>query len=804
MRNLGFPLLMRRAALCATLLIAAASISCVRAQGINSSGTDFWVGFFPNQDATGSNQLVELFLASTAADTALVTYDGKTTAWPLSANSVATIDLNARGITDIPEQPLDRSVHVQSHSPITVYGFYDVYGQGNGGSPDGFLGLPTNSLGTEYYTLNYTEYRNFAGTEHSQFLIIAPYDSTIVTITSKSHTLGSNGMLSHTPGQTWSVTLMKGQSYLVQSSGFFSGVDDLTGSHVVSSKPVALMTGHQMADIPLPQPSADYLIEMEPSCDKWGTEYFEMPLAGRTICGDYMRIVSAEDGNIITANGSIIDTLNRGEWTDIDTVTQPQVYGSLNGRRFLVGEYAYSNHYLGDTAEIDPFFILLTGREAFEHTIVFRTPDPAQGPSYKNYLTILAPPNEMSQISINGQAATSYPSAGSATFPGSPIGALRILLPDGSRSYIATSKNLFGMYQYGISSYEGYGWPAGLSLGTHSTDTLPPVQTISASCDRYDVTISELRKQPQYSFVDSKIADITMITQNGDPRWPKASYNYKFAVAADFRAGDSVSNFSLTQIDPTKPAYAAIYVADISGNDTVYEYRSSAIGGITSLHREITSGAIYQQVTVPLVLNLTDTSYIRASWNSFSGITATVSFDATKLGYSFYAPPSGWKLASIQNNGGSVTINITNNSGQPTPLLDLGSMMFTVRTPDPGETLLSLDALDLKIDGVDNALCLTKGEDAMWAVIVQQGMASVDEQKSHRITVRPNPFGDRIMIDDPEGAVTSVEIFDALGRLVVRGQNAEVLQTASLVAGSYVVVCHTREGVQSTHVTKTH
>src|SRR6266540_7176220 len=109
------------------------STNALHAQGITSSGTDFWVGFFPNEARNDDTKLTELFLASTAADTALITYDGRTISRALPANSVLTINLNSRGVTDIPETPLDRSVHIQTHSPITVYGFSDAYGFGSGG-----------------------------------------------------------------------------------------------------------------------------------------------------------------------------------------------------------------------------------------------------------------------------------------------------------------------------------------------------------------------------------------------------------------------------------------------------------------------------------------------------------------------------------------------------------------------------------------------------------------------------------------------------------------------------------------------
>ncbi len=784
------------------LLLAAGVSAITNAQGINSSGTDFWAGFFPNEQLQGDTQLTELFLASTAADTALVTFDGQTTAWPLAANSVQTVNLFSRGVTEIPETPIDRSVHIQTHAPITVYGFYDTYGFGSGGSPDGFLGLPNTSLGQEYYTVNYTEFNNFAGTETAEFLVIAPYDSTLVTITTTAHTQSPTRPISHSPGDTWSVMLMKGQSYLVQSSGQFSGIDDLTGSHVVSSKPVGLLTGHQMADIPLSMGSADYLIEMEPPADRWGTEYFEMPMAGRTICGDYIRILSAEDSNAITANGVPIAKLNAGQWMEIDTVTTPQFYRSSNGKRFIVAQYSYSAHYLNDPVPADPFLILLTGEEEFERRILFRTPDPAQGASYANYVTILAPQNSMGLITINGTAATSYPSAGQSVFPGTTIAALRILLPNGSNSYLATSPVPFGMYQYGISDYEGYGWPAGLALNLHSLDSLPPSQLFSKTCCNYNVTIFGTRAPHDSTYVD-RIADVTMITQAGDPRWSKPSSNYTFTLDPTFQPGDSTAHFSLAIKDPNKSAYAAVYTIDFSGNDTVYQYSSSPQDGHSYQHLAIRSGLAGQQVTMPMAEDIGDTAFLLTSWKNLTSLTATISFDSSKLAFQSINPPAGWTMGTTTNHGNSVTFVLNNAASSPARPLDMGSAVFQVKDVPSGMTLIVLNDLQFYVGSSVDALCLGSSEDEMWGIEIVRSASGVGSAVAPgRVAVRPNPFEDHLIVDDPGNTITAVEIFDALGREMISGTNLSDVHTSALLPGTYVVVCHTRTDLQTFHVSK--
>ncbi len=637
-----------------------------QAQGLASAGTEFWLGFFPNASSQNfsfspDTSLTEFFLSATAPDTAYVTFDGTTTAYPLAMNSVATVNLHGRGITNASEDPSNNSVHIQTHSPITVYGYFDKYGSGLGGSPDGYLGLPVPALGTDYYTVNYTENENFDGIETAEFLIIAAYDSTWVTITTASHTQDKYGNLSHNPGDTWSVMLSKGQSYLVQSSGNYPTIDDLTGSHVVGSKPIAILTGHQEADIPLKMQSADYLIEMMPPTDTWGTQYFEMPMAGRTICGDYIRILSAENNNSITANGTPIGTLNAGQWMEQTTVTTPQVYTSSNGKPFIVAQYSYSNHYLNDPANADPFLVLLTPRQEFQNQILFRTPPPAQGSSFKNYVTILAPLDSMSSITINGRSATSYPSAGQINFTGSnpPTGALRVLLPDGSNSYLATSNVRFGMYQYGISNYEGYGWPAGMALNRTSTSTLPPVQLFSSSCGDYAVSLFEARGHPQDAVSGARIADVALITQAGDLRWNKPSYNYTFTIDSSFQPGDSAATFSLNVIDPTKLAYAAIYVIDYAGHDTIYEYTNT--NGSSNVVALVSASNSDRLIVTPgtkldLYLSIDDPGSMS---ESLTEIDASVMFDSDAVAPQSTIGMNDWDVNSTIVNAGVIQLHCT-------------------------------------------------------------------------------------------------------------------------------------------------
>jgi hypothetical protein len=528
------------------------------------------------QNYGGYDQL-HLFIASSVNNKVQISFAGEVRKLSIPANSVFDFEVPDIGTTRDVEKPVDRAVHVTSSSPVTIYG-YSVwwFPGGLGGSPDGYLALPTTSYGKKYITVNYYSSQFGSAQTAAEFLVVAPYDNTGVRITTKGDTrVGSD--ITHRAGDSWTVTLMRGQTYLVQSDRFVAGDNDLTGSMIESDKPVAVLTGHEITPIILGErTSADHLIEMIPPVERWGTQYFDMPMAGRTVCGDYIRIVSGEDGNQITYNGKGPFRLNAGEWAERDLVVDPEVYTSINNKKFVVMQYSYSQGYSGDPGVADPFMILMTPQEQFEKNMVFRTPTPAQNGTFDNFITFVCVDSAIRKIKIDGRALTSYQYVGLASFPSTnPVmSAYRVKLPGGPRAYFAQGPAPFGAYQYGFSNYEGYGWPTGMAQRLITPDTLAPLSAIvDSGCGVFHVRYFEPRlKTNGFSFDDTRFAYLALILEPDDPRWPTPSFNFTFSDS-NFTIGDSVTFGTLQVQDLTQDAYAAVYAVDQAGNDTVFEYR---------------------------------------------------------------------------------------------------------------------------------------------------------------------------------------------------------------------------------------
>ena len=72
-------------------------------------------------------------------------------------------------------------------------------------------------------------------------------------------------------------------------------VDDPTGTRIESTKPIAVFTGHQCANIPDGDtPSCDHVVQQVPPQLTWGTRFFTVPVVGR-YSGDHYRVATTTD-----------------------------------------------------------------------------------------------------------------------------------------------------------------------------------------------------------------------------------------------------------------------------------------------------------------------------------------------------------------------------------------------------------------------------------------------------------------------------------------------------------------------------
>lgn len=294
------------------LFIALQSFS----QGTSNKGTDFWLGY-GTHISTGN---MVLYLTSDVNTTATVTVAGVgfTQTVAVTANTITTVPIPTSAHLHV-EGKSDLGIHVTSLRPIIVYAH--IYASSVSGAT---LVLPVNTLGKDYYSINYKQISNSAGSV-SYFFVVAVEDNTQVEITPSQDTQG--GWLANT---THVVSLNKGEIYHVMgtyynvkvgSSTNSAGVD-LTGSRIKSissngsCKKIAVFSGSSKISVnclsySLPPAgatkspgSADNLFQQVYPTATWGKNFITVPSAQRNF--DVYRIVKSDPNAVVTLNGNII------------------------------------------------------------------------------------------------------------------------------------------------------------------------------------------------------------------------------------------------------------------------------------------------------------------------------------------------------------------------------------------------------------------------------------------------------------------------------------------------------------------
>jgi hypothetical protein len=489
--------------LLATLPLAAAPLK-------DSKGKDFWIAFMPNAHSFSVGTLI-VFVTAEQPTTGVITYvnrRGQTINVPFSiatANaeyrlSIAYEDLELNGYDytnrrqNDEELPVRYSMHVVTNEEVTVYA--EAREQT---STDAWLVYPTDVLGTDHIVLCYSsdgEYGRMRGggngitSEYpSQFCVIATQNNTRVTITNSA---------GRSPTGTWkqkTVTLQAGQVYLVQAE-LRQGIlnDDLTGSRVSATKPVAVIAGVVRTELPRidkRNASRDCLIEQMPPTSTWGLNSIIVPPKPAndqrlvsTKDGPLFRIIASENATTVTINGTQRLTLASGQFYE-SLLLEPKVI--IADKPILVSSYLRTAQRIGP-ANGDPSMFLNPPTEQFlsSYTVINIEPD-ARSPYYTEHLiTLIVRTADQDSLRIDGLK----PSSTFVPVVGTDYAYTHVSVQRGPHTLTCISG--FGVYIYGYGEAESYGYLGGMAF---ERLRIPRVQlvvhdTTAAPGDRADVVVT--------------------------------------------------------------------------------------------------------------------------------------------------------------------------------------------------------------------------------------------------------------------------------------------------------------------------
>ncbi len=363
------------------LLLVLLSALRLNAQGLNSDGRDFYVGYlYPSFNSySGTVNVTSFFgvyvLISSYSDNTVTISNFDNNGKELNKQQYSIqahktlqlpIDRALMRMTDPGGTPEYKAMHIKAAFPVNVQ--YFSTGACSGGS---YLSLPTNTLGKNYVVESYHDNPNGKGgilsndNSAGYCMVIAPFDNTSVTITPASTTqapIGGNphigtycGTASELIPHPFTIQLSRGQCYMLKSEGKDAACD-LSGTTITGDKPLAVIAGHENAltdgsDVgTINVEQRDFMIEQMLPVEYWDTAgYVVVPFIDSKGApggnGDEVRVFfdsgsySSLHGTNALVSESPSNTLFGPPMYPHDTITTPRHYFSTNGKKFHLAQY---------------------------------------------------------------------------------------------------------------------------------------------------------------------------------------------------------------------------------------------------------------------------------------------------------------------------------------------------------------------------------------------------------------------------------------------------------------------------------
>jgi hypothetical protein len=527
----------------------------------------------------------------------------------LEPNKILQIPISTAYMNVESESREGYGIFVEGDRPISVFTYQAWFGNGELARH-----LPTEAWGKNYFTMNFYQDRYGAGSGYkyrpSQILVIAEKDNTVVTYTPTFDTEGGRENPSVRKGQSQSVTLERGETFLIKAkideSQNKEFTTDLSGTKIRASKNVGVVSGHTKVAIMrypdvLPPTGAfateahfvrnnvhDAMLPIEMAGTKFVTVpcmYTPTRVTGVASIefgidddrGDVVRVVAIEDGTTIKAmrqDGSGLLNkwkINRGE-TRLETALEVATYWESD-KPILMGLYGKSYAKIlppamgkdGDATQGHP--TVESGMPMLEYIPsvdrwtsygTFKSPE-----GMDNFFNIAFDPKDIGKIKVDGKALNSAFGGSMRMLAGTPYAYIRTPIGQGDHVVESESDNIkWVAWTYGsldgLQQGRAYGTPVAIDLAIPCPDSLVVTEEIVCG----DV-IGNGKIVPEGIACGSIFAV-----------YAEEENNYLLKVDENFSSGDQKVDFFVNVLDKTKDASAKIKVVTRSGKfvEKTYTY----------------------------------------------------------------------------------------------------------------------------------------------------------------------------------------------------------------------------------------
>lgn len=428
-----------------------------RAQ-VTTVGKEFWFGFMENNGVppeAPDRGVVVITAAEVASGT--LEYGGRIVNFSLNAGQQFMYQINDFDILHrISGMIQNKGVYIQSSGNVSVYAFNERFR-----SADGTVVLPIPTLGKDYLitshyeTMTYTVNYNANINDESLALVVAVEDNTRVEITPSVWTATGQA-----PNVPFIVTLNRGQSYQVKARADLTGTRvRVVGENAAECKNIAVFGGNKWTSVGDCGQANDNLFQQAYPINTWGSDFFHIPLAGRS-SGELVKVLASEDQTEVLVNGVSRGRLDAGKFLTFD-FGQDEVASIKTDKPSSVTVFAKSQNCNDRNQPFfdqgDPFMITYSPNQQLLTSITFNA---LQLPSIINhYVNVIVKSDQVDATRLDGNNVGNRfsPIPGSSEYSYA-----RINIAAGVHS-LRNTGGLIG-YVYGFGYIESYGFAVGASL----------------------------------------------------------------------------------------------------------------------------------------------------------------------------------------------------------------------------------------------------------------------------------------------------------------------------------------------------
>lgn len=261
--------------------------------------------------------------------------------------------------------------HITTDKPVVAYSILP-YGGGASAMTSASLLFPTGAWGTNYLAINAYP-KNTLNNGQPSLSVIASEDATEVTILPKATIVAGPGVPGSAQGIPMTVTLNRGQFLQVTQDA------ELSGSPIVSNKPVGLFGASSCMNVPVSEVACDTAHQQIPSIKALGHSYVGARHRDRTgtVENEPWRIMGAVDGTNLTWIPSTPPgaptTLSSGQVVEFSTPERFYVESQDIDHPFYLSSYMTGGEKYGGTG--DPEWVSSVPTEQFlKNYVLFTDP----------------------------------------------------------------------------------------------------------------------------------------------------------------------------------------------------------------------------------------------------------------------------------------------------------------------------------------------------------------------------------------------------------------------------------------------